>query len=1418
MPNIQLQFRRDYAATWGSLNPTLASGEMGIELDSYPYLFKIGNGSTPWNALPYGGLVGATGPTGDSGPQGPTGAQGDAGTATNTGATGPTGEQGATGPTGSQGDVGATGVTGPTGDVGPMGPTGPQGDPGTATNTGATGDTGPTGSAGSTGDTGATGPTGLNGVTGPTGPGGGLGSVPTDAFLIACGSGTGPFVYSFDGSTWLESGTGTSGISPDRLAWNGSQWIAYGGGSDCLLTSGDGINWTASSSANTYFGGSVRSLAYGNGRWIAGGINTLGYSLDGIQWQELPIKNQYFNTIGDVFGIAYANGRWVFAGNTDNKLGYSDDNGETLTISPSATALAGSVYCVATNGGVWLAGTFTQSVNKVLRSLDGKTWSLTANGNTIFAGTGLFNGVRSLAWNGSLWVAGARGTSSILAYSSDGDTWVDSPSGTALFTRVNSITWNGLDWYAAGIGTTAVAKSSDGFNWEAVSAVNPYLVSGTGISSRMPLPTIGTSQSPFADSFRISSIFVTGTLSTHSLAVYGPSTLTVNGTANFLGSAVFSGEAQFPNPLTVQTLSNTSLITSNLTANGANDFLAVAVGNSPDVSTCIVLSSDGSNWEFSGPSVWSYVLDIVRGDTLWVAANQNNNFNKDIQSTLQASTDGRHWVCAETTPAISVRSLGYHDGLFVAVGGYSNAYDPHHCIASSTDGLNWISSMSIPFQPGDLVQGTSVAWGNGEWVAGLYTYGLTENSSTILHSTDALNWTPSSNFLESTTVSVEGLIYDNSQWIGCFFAGGVDPTSTIVRSTDAYHWQSAELGGFTNRCHDVAWNGSYWVAVGQDGNTLNCIQVSTDASHWRSSITNTVDYYMESIVWTGSFWIANGDEDYTGSNIQYSTDGFYWQQQNQTNGIVYGGTGLAIQYFSTTKTTVLTGSLLTTALVSTTRVETSNVFATGGISTHSLCVYGPSTLTVQGAARFDTSITLSNEGSFFAAAVGYSADISTSIIVSSDGSNWSYSEPGVVQDINAIAYGNGIWIAGGFPIYTGTIPSTLQRSTDAIHWVSAEATPSFNVNDIAYHDGTFVAVGTQQGFTPTHTIAKSTDGLIWISSLSVPFDSIYSEDVLSVTYGANEWLVGLSNNMVGPHDGTSSILHSTDGLNWISSSNILDTNPTVNVYTLGYNGSYYLAGTYEPAMDSTSTILYSTDSYNWGSIQSGGFTTGCLGLGWNGSYWVGVGQDANYLGAIQVSTDGLNWQPSLQNTVDTYMLSVTWTGSLWIANGDEGLSGSNIQYSTDGFNWLQQSQTAGNGGHDVAVRIYPNTQTTLTSQELTTTALISQTLVASTVTTSNIVACNITVQTITNPMYPRILRGSNVTPEDGLASTFTFETPFSAPPHVFCQPYSQMGTIRVLRYEGATESNFQVGGVVWDSGAMDYVSSSVIFSWMAVEA
>ena len=48
---VTLQIRHDQANDWAERNPILAIGEYGLESDTL--LLKIGDGSTPWNNLPY---------------------------------------------------------------------------------------------------------------------------------------------------------------------------------------------------------------------------------------------------------------------------------------------------------------------------------------------------------------------------------------------------------------------------------------------------------------------------------------------------------------------------------------------------------------------------------------------------------------------------------------------------------------------------------------------------------------------------------------------------------------------------------------------------------------------------------------------------------------------------------------------------------------------------------------------------------------------------------------------------------------------------------------------------------------------------------------------------------------------------------------------------------------------------------------------------------------------------------------------------------------------------------------------------------------------------------------------------------------------------------------------------------------------
>ena len=64
---LQIQFRRGTYAEWVAANPVMASGEFALQTDAgggeAAGQFKIGNGSTAWASLAYGGLVGPRGLT-----------------------------------------------------------------------------------------------------------------------------------------------------------------------------------------------------------------------------------------------------------------------------------------------------------------------------------------------------------------------------------------------------------------------------------------------------------------------------------------------------------------------------------------------------------------------------------------------------------------------------------------------------------------------------------------------------------------------------------------------------------------------------------------------------------------------------------------------------------------------------------------------------------------------------------------------------------------------------------------------------------------------------------------------------------------------------------------------------------------------------------------------------------------------------------------------------------------------------------------------------------------------------------------------------------------------------------------------------------------------------------------------------------
>jgi len=101
----------------------------------------------------------------------------------------------------------------------------------------------------------------------------------------------------------------------------------------------------------------------------------------------------------------------------------------------------------------------------------------------------------------------------------------------------------------------------------------------------------------------------------------------------------------------------------------------------------------------------------------------------------------------------------------------------------------------------------------------------------------------------------------------------------IQYSIDGSNWNIANISpspfGFS-RGYNAYWNGSYWLAVSQDGNN-GAIKYSQDGSNWINSGIGTFNNKGLAITWNGQYWVAVGDSaGGSFTTMLYSYDGFTW--------------------------------------------------------------------------------------------------------------------------------------------------------------------------------------------------------------------------------------------------------------------------------------------------------------------------------------------------------------------------------------------------------------------------------------------------------------------------------------------------------------------------------------------------------------
>lgn len=233
---------------------------------------------------------------------------------------------------------------------------------------------------------------------------------------VAVGVGTssaGRIITSPDGVNWsAQQDPGPESLKEWRaVAYGAGRFVAvgdYGGsGAERVMTSTDGINWSYATTVPTTT--TWQSLAYGGGKFVATAYSgTVMTSTDGLTW---TVSSGTLDTMAKAIG--YGNGRFVVVGN--DKAWYST-NGDTFT---STTTPGSSKYWrdVTYGGGKWVAvGTagFSGANDSAMVSTDnGSTWTQTTIPSVPWWAVTYADGQFTAAGNG----ANSIGTSS------DGTSW-----------------------------------------------------------------------------------------------------------------------------------------------------------------------------------------------------------------------------------------------------------------------------------------------------------------------------------------------------------------------------------------------------------------------------------------------------------------------------------------------------------------------------------------------------------------------------------------------------------------------------------------------------------------------------------------------------------------------------------------------------------------------------------------------------------------------------------------------------------------------------------------------------------------------------------------------------------------------------------------------------------------------------------
>ena len=292
-------------------------------------------------------------------------------------------------------------------------------------------------------------------------------------------------------------------------------------------------------------------------------------------------------------------------------------------------------------------------------------------------------------------------------------------------------------------------------------------------------------------------------------------------------------------------------------------------------------------------------------------------------------------------------------------------------------------------------------------------------------------------FITESSVSKNDLSRQNIRMLVA--VGGNSNASrqrTIQYSTDGgLSWKNCITGGFFYQGFQVVYNGSIWVAIGQDNRNDGHIQWSTDGINWNYPTVIESAFFGTALGYNGSRWLASfRSVDNTTSFLQFSSDGKNWTRtaiptnQNDTQ---------AFAWSSSLSLWVAAGNLSS----GTNSLQTLQ-WSADGITWNNALSDAFVNPPISGA-NSQGGYGVTWNGSYFIA-TGAGSSAANTILRSIDGKNWTNCTSGGfgIQAFSAAWSPElSLWVAVGYnSLTTGVYTGMVKTSTDGLVWTNTTTT------------------------------------------------------------------------------------------------------------------------------------------------------------------------------------------------------------------------------------------------------------------------------------------------------------------------------------------------------------------------------------------